>query len=190
MVERTVGIVGGVGPESTADYYRRFIDRWRVRGPADTYPAVLLNSLNSRAALGAMLNGDIEPTVTLFSRAVDQLAAGGAGLAMVASVMMHMAYSRVAATAPIPMLSILDALVDGAKARGLGRLGVLGARPTVEGDLGLSGQSAAGDLVTLALLPGAAVTPPPGIPARRVPDELSWEGLLEEIFEADQVIAW
>ena len=129
-----VGIVGGVGPESTADYYRRFIDRWRVRGPADTYPAVLINSLNSRAALGAMLNGDIEPSVALFSRAVEQLAAGGAGLALVASVMMHMAYDRVAATAPIPMLSILEALAGDAKGRGLSRLGVLGARPTVEGE--------------------------------------------------------
>jgi len=128
-----VGIVGGVGPESTADYYRRFIDRWWVRGPADTYPAVLINSLNSRAALGAMLHGDIEPSVALFSRAVEQLEAGGAGLALVASVMMHMAYERVAATAPIPMLSILDALASSAKTRGLERLAVLGARPTVEG---------------------------------------------------------
>jgi len=34
------------------------------------------------------------------------------------------------------------------------------------------------------------VAVPPGIPARRVPEELSWDGLLEEIFEADQVIAW
>jgi hypothetical protein len=51
-------------------------------------------------------------------------------------------------------------------------------------------QQAAGDLVTLALLPGATVTPPPGITARRIPDEQSWESLLEEIFEADQVIAW
>jgi aspartate racemase len=129
-----VGIVGGGGPESTADYYRRFIDRWRVRGPANTYPAVLINSLNSRAALGAMLEGDIEPAVTLFGRAVEQLAAAGAGLALVASVMMHMAYDRVAAAAPIPMLSILDALAANANARGLGRLGILGARPTVEGE--------------------------------------------------------
>ena len=29
----------GVGPESTADYYRRLIDRWRLGGPADTYPS-------------------------------------------------------------------------------------------------------------------------------------------------------
>ena len=63
------------------------------------------------------------------------------------------------------------------------------------GDTGLAlemidHQSAAGDLVTVALLPGATASPPPGVPARRVPDELSWESLLEEIFEADQVIAW
>jgi aspartate racemase len=133
MTDRIVGIVGGVGPESTADYYRRLIDRWRVRGPADTYPAVLINSLNSRAALGALLAGDVEPTVALFDRAVSQLAAGGAGLALVASVLMHMAYERVAATAPIPMLSILDALVDAATSRGISRPAVLGTRPTVEG---------------------------------------------------------
>ena len=37
-----LGIVGGVGPESTADYYRRLIDGWRERGPVDTYPSILL----------------------------------------------------------------------------------------------------------------------------------------------------
>jgi aspartate racemase len=133
MPERTVGIVGGVGPESTADYYRRFIERWRVRGPANTYPHVLVDSLNSRAALGAMLEGDIEPSVRLFGASVERLAGAGAGVAMVASVMMHMAYDRVAAAAPIPMLSILEALANAATNQRLHRLGVLGARPTVEG---------------------------------------------------------
>jgi len=51
-------------------------------------------------------------------------------------------------------------------------------------------QTAAGDAVTLALLPGATVTPPAGVTARRVPGDLTWEGLLEQIFEADQVVAW
>ena len=128
-----VGIVGGVGPESTADYYRRFIARWRERGPANSYPHVLVDSLNSRAALGAMLDGDIEPSVQLFGESVERLARAGAGLAIVASVMMHMAFEPVAASAPIPMLSILDALADAARARGRHRLGVLGTRPTVEG---------------------------------------------------------
>ena len=51
-------------------------------------------------------------------------------------------------------------------------------------------QRAAGDAITLVLLPGTAVTTPAGVTVRRVPDDLSWEGLLEQIFEADQVITW
>jgi len=132
--ERRLGIVGGVGPESTADYYHRLIERWRERGPANTYPQVVIDSLNSRAALGAMLEGDIEPSVELFGASVERLAAARAGLAIIASVMMHMAFPRVAAVAPIPLLSILDAMVADAQRRGVRRLGILGALPTVEGD--------------------------------------------------------
>jgi hypothetical protein len=51
-------------------------------------------------------------------------------------------------------------------------------------------QQAAGDALTLVLLPGATLTPPAGVTVRRVPDDLSWEQLLEEIFQADQVITW
>ncbi len=52
-------------------------------------------------------------------------------------------------------------------------------------------QQAAGDEVAVALLPGASATAlPPAVPSQRVPDQLSWETLLERIFEADQVITW
>ena len=54
-IERMLGIVGGVGPESSADYYRRLVSRWRERGPAGTYPSILLDSLNSKPALDAFL---------------------------------------------------------------------------------------------------------------------------------------
>lgn len=49
----------------------------------------------------------------------------------------------------------------------------------------------AGDEVTVALLHGApAPALPPAVRVHRVPDDLSWEALLDEIFTADQVIAW
>ena len=59
------------------------------------------------------------------------------------------------------------------------------ARAAIEQSLG------AGDRVTVVLLPGAAR---PALPAavltRRVPDELSYDQLLELIFESDHVITW
>jgi hypothetical protein len=75
-IERMLGIVGGVGPESSADYYRRLVSRWRERGPAGTYPSILLDSLNSKPALDALLEGDLDPTVRLFDASV-HLAGGG-----------------------------------------------------------------------------------------------------------------
>src|SRR5262249_29751206 len=132
--ERMLGIVGGVGPESTADYYRRLIGRWRVRGPGGTYPSILLDSLNSKPALDALLAGDLDPSVRLFDASIARLAGAGAQLGLIASVMMHLAFDRVAEAAPIPMLSILDALVDAARTSGIRRPGVVAARPTTEGE--------------------------------------------------------
>jgi hypothetical protein len=54
------------------------------------------------------------------------------------------------------------------------------ARATIERQL------AAGDAVSVALLPGAAL---PVLPAG-VPGEWSYERLLEAVFEADQVVTW
>jgi hypothetical protein len=52
-------------------------------------------------------------------------------------------------------------------------------------------QLAAGDTVTVIALHGAGMPSlPGGIVGRRVPEDLSWEQLLEAMFEADQVIAW
>lgn len=52
-------------------------------------------------------------------------------------------------------------------------------------------QRAAGDEVTVALLPGASRPElPAGLTLHRVPCELDWAALLECIFEADQVITW
>jgi hypothetical protein len=59
------------------------------------------------------------------------------------------------------------------------------ARATIERQL------AAGDAVSVALLPGAALPVlPAGVAVHRVPGEWSYERLLEAVFEADQVVTW
>ena len=131
--ERLLGIVGGVGPEATADYYRRMIDRWRVRGPASTYPAFMIDSLNSRRALDSILAGELDPIVELYDASLERLAAAGAQMAIIASVMTHIVFDRVAPSSPIPLLSIVDTLVRAAQANGMRRPLLLATRPTTEG---------------------------------------------------------
>ena len=64
------------------------------------------------------------------------------------------------------------------------------------GDVGLAlatieRQVAAGDRVSVALLPGAALPAlPAGVAVHRVPDEWPYERLLEAVFEAEHVTTW
>jgi hypothetical protein len=52
-------------------------------------------------------------------------------------------------------------------------------------------QRSAGDDVAIVRLPGATtITPPSGVTVQRVPDDLTYEALLQQIFTADQVITW
>ena len=146
--ERLLGIVGGVGPEATADYYRRLIDRWRVRGPANTYPAFIVDSLNSRQALDQILSGNLDPIAELYEVSIARLAQAGAGLVIIASVMTHIVFDRVSPGAPVPLLSIVDALVSAARAGAIRRPLLLATRPTTEGQFFAGPFEAAGiDLV-------------------------------------------
>jgi hypothetical protein len=55
----------------------------------------------------------------------------------------------------------------------------------------IAGERAAGDEVTVVRLPGAPpIASPAGVRVQSVPDDLTYEALLEQIFAADQVITW
>jgi aspartate/glutamate racemase len=46
----TVGLVGGLGPESTIDSYRRILEAWRQIDPS-TSPSIVIDSLDVQVAL-------------------------------------------------------------------------------------------------------------------------------------------
>jgi hypothetical protein len=52
-------------------------------------------------------------------------------------------------------------------------------------------QRQAGDAITVAVLPGGvAPSLEASVTLRRVPDDLSWEALLDLVFESDHVVTW
>ncbi len=43
---KTVGMIGGIGPESTIEYYRLLIAAYRMRIPDGSYPPIIVNSID------------------------------------------------------------------------------------------------------------------------------------------------
>ena len=56
---KTLGIVGGLGPESTVDYYQRIIALYRERQPDGSYPQFIINSVDLKKGLDFMAASDL-----------------------------------------------------------------------------------------------------------------------------------
>ena len=131
---KTIGIVGGLGPESTVDYYQRIIGDFVKRRPATTYPEIVVYSANSDELFALIDRRDWDGIVAMLLAKVRALAAAGADFAAISANTPHVVFDRVAAASPIPLLSIVEATRDAARAAGMRRVGLLGTKLTMSSD--------------------------------------------------------
>ena len=127
----TVGIVGGLGPESTIDYYRRILEGWKREDPS-TSPSIVIDSLDVQRGLH-LVEHDRPALVEYLSASLRRLAGAGADFAAIAANTPHVVYDELDARSPIPMVSIVEATAEEAQRRGLKRVAILGTRFTMEG---------------------------------------------------------
>lgn len=125
-----LGLVGGLGPESTIDYYRRLLAGWRTAEP-DSAPAILIDSLDVQVGL-RLAASDLAALSEYLLASLRRLAAGGADIAALTANTPHLVFEDLAARSPVPLVSIVEVCADEARRLGLRRLLLLGTRFTME----------------------------------------------------------
>lgn len=131
---KVIGIVGGLGPESTVDYYQRIIGAFVKRRPAATYPELVIYSANSDELFALVDRKDWDGLTAMLLAKLRALAAAGAEFGAISANTPHVVFDRLAAASPIPLLSIVEATREAARTAGLKRLGLLGTRLTMSSD--------------------------------------------------------
>ena len=130
---KTLGIIGGIAPESTVQYYRQIIATYQARKADGNYPAIILNSINLRQMLDLVFAGESEKLVAFLSGEIQKLASAGAEIGLLASNTPHLVFDELESRSPIPLVSIVRATCQAAKALGLKRVGLIGTRFTMQG---------------------------------------------------------
>ena len=130
MSGRSVGIVGGLGPESTIDYYRRILAAWEREDPS-TAPSIVMDSLDVQLALRLVAH-DRPALIDYLVASVRRLAAAGVDFVAMTANTPHIVFDDIAARSPVPLLSIVEVCAEAARRRGLRRLGLLGTRFTMD----------------------------------------------------------
>lgn len=129
---KTLGIVGGIGPESTIEYYRRILARCRERGGGRPAPSILINSVDNRTVLDLAGAKRFDELTEFLTHEVTRLAAGGASLVLLAANTPHLVFNEVRAGSSVPLLSIVEVTCRAAKAAGARRPALFGTRFTMQ----------------------------------------------------------
>src|SRR6266480_1419449 len=130
---KILGIIGGLGPESTVEYYQNIIALYRERQCDGSYPQFLINSIDLKKGLDFMDANNLTGMADYLLEGIGKLARAGANFGLISANTPYIVFDAVASKSPIPLISIVEATCAVAKARNLKRLALFGTRFTMEG---------------------------------------------------------
>ncbi|MGH7455798.1 MAG: aspartate/glutamate racemase family protein [bacterium] len=130
---KTAGIIGGIGPESTIEYYRLIIASYREQKQDGSYPTILINSIDLRKMLDLIEANELTKVTEYLVGEVRKLARAGADFGVLSSNTPHIVFDEIRRQSPIPLISIVEATAEAAQALGLKKVGLFGTRFTMQG---------------------------------------------------------
>ncbi len=105
---KKLGLIGGIGPESTLVYYKDIIEKYRSINQNGTYPKIIIDSLDLSKIYSLVENKNWELFTKSFVDSLKNLAAGGAEFAAMTANTAHIVYDDVAKQSPLPVISIVE----------------------------------------------------------------------------------
>lgn len=131
---KTIGLLGGMSWESTKEYYRIINQAVQQRLGGSHSARIVLYSVDFAEIEDLRLQGRWEEVAAILIAAARSIAAGGADCLLLCTNTMHRMADQIQAAVRIPFIHIADATAAAIKARGLGAVGLLGTRITMEED--------------------------------------------------------
>jgi aspartate racemase len=130
---KTLGIIGGLGPESTIDYYRSLNALYRENTGGVGYPPLVIVSLDVDKGLRLLGANQLDEMAEYLAGAARQLAAAGADFALLSANSGHIVFEQLRLASPIPLISIVEVACEEVKRRQLRTVALLGTRFTMAG---------------------------------------------------------
>ena len=131
---RTIGLLGGMSWESSAEYYRLVNEAVRERLGGFHSAKCLMLSVDFAEIEAMQASGDWEAAGERLAECARSLEAGGAELLILCTNTMHRLAGEIDAAVSIPFVHIADPTGAAIEAAGIGTIGLLGTRYTMEGE--------------------------------------------------------
>ena len=131
---RKLGLVGGIGPESTVPYYMGIVYGVQKELGVRCFPNLTIESVDVYHTFELFDQGKTEQYIDYFARAIDNLAAAGAELAALTGNTPHIFFAELKARARIPLVSMLETTKKEILRQGYQKVALLGTSYTMQSD--------------------------------------------------------
>jgi aspartate racemase len=130
-MHKKIGILGGMSPESTVEYYQHITRAYTRRFGDYGYPEIIIYSVSFQLYVDWPGQDRWDLVAQGLSQAAQRLEAAGADFIVIATNTMHLVLDQVQARVHIPVLSLLDVVAEAILARGMKTVGLLGTKFTM-----------------------------------------------------------
>lgn len=132
---KKLGLIGGMGPESTIPYYHDIVygvqKAQKEAGEETHFTSLTIESVDVFTVLGLCAQKKYDELYTYLMRAIEAVVAAGADFAALSANTPHIIYDRLEAASPIPLISIVESTKEETMRRGMHRIGLLGTKFTM-----------------------------------------------------------
>ncbi len=131
---KTIGLVGGLGPESTVDYYKEIIGRFKaINNDASlNYPPIVIYSVNMSVFIGHLKNRRHSDAAAYITEAIENLRKAGADFVAITANTPHLLFPQIQQSSSTPLISIVESACRYAKERQLKKAGLIGTAFTMQ----------------------------------------------------------
>lgn len=134
-IMKKIGLVGGIGPASTVEYYLKIIEKSRADHGEDSYPEIVIDSVNMAQHINALDEKDYDRLCDYLLSSLSALKAAGAEIAAITANTDHIVWNMICDRFPLPVISVLDATVHEIKRMDFKRVLVFGTSFTLKSGL-------------------------------------------------------
>ena len=127
---KTLGLIGGIGPESTIDYYRLLTAQYREKADGAS-PPVIINSVELKRIIGWMSAGELDKVTDYIAEAFEKLQRAGVDFAALTTNTVHIVFDELQQRTSLPLISTVEATCERAQSLGFKSVGLFGTGHTM-----------------------------------------------------------
>jgi aspartate racemase len=129
---KTIGIIGGMSPESTIEYYRYIIHHYVKNHGDSSYPKIIIHSVSFQKYINWMNTDNTEAIKEGLFSAAQSLSRAGADFLIIATNTMHLFAEKIRKKCNLPLLEITEVVKEHIMEKEYEKVGVIGTKTCLD----------------------------------------------------------